>query len=278
MSIQQPVLTTSQKQEIANYINIYRTKHQSPPLTWDDSIANFSQQWSYHLVSTSSFQHSGNQSYSENLAYYKGYGLDVMYLMKKAVDDWYNEISLYDFNNPGFSQATGHFTCLVWKSSLMFGMGISINTTTTDVDVTFNCSPPGNYIGEFQQNVLPPTPTPIPTPTPTPTPIPTPTPTPIPTPIPTPTPTPFYNNIYTIINNLFNVVYSLKRNYSRTIIIASINAIISEITINNIIPYQNKLIFINSLYNIIYSIRKNENKIMIINNINNIINNLYAYS
>ena len=60
-------------------------------------------------------------------------------------------------------------------------------------------------------------------------------------------------------------------------IISSINKIISEISINNVIPYQNKLIFINSLYTIIYSIRKNENKLAIINNINIIINNLYMY-
>ena len=60
-------------------------------------------------------------------------------------------------------------------------------------------------------------------------------------------------------------------------IISSINKIISEISINNIIPYQNKSIFINSLYTIIYSIRKNENKLAIINNINIIINNLYMY-
>jgi hypothetical protein len=53
-----------------------------------------------------------------------------------------------------------------------------------------NTSPPGNIIGQFQENVLPlssrPIPIPIPTPIPTPIPRPIPTPTPTPTPIPSP--------------------------------------------------------------------------------------------
>jgi hypothetical protein len=80
---------------------------------------------------------------------------------------WYQEIEYYDFNKPGFKSSTGHFTCLVWKDSKKFGMGISISDKT--VVVSFNTSPPGNIIGEFETNVLPKDTT-IPTPTPTPIP------------------------------------------------------------------------------------------------------------
>jgi hypothetical protein len=116
------------------------------------------------LVSNDEFKHSGNNLYGENLAYFQGYGRDTMGLIKKAIDLWYDEIKLYDFKNPGFSHATGHFTCLVWKSSTHFGMGFSINTATNAVDITMNTSQPGNYSGRYEENVLPLMPTPMPSP------------------------------------------------------------------------------------------------------------------
>jgi len=215
MSIQQITFTTEQKSEITNYINDYRTKHQSPPIIWDDTIASFSQQWAYYLLSNNLFQHSGSALYGENLAYFEGYGSDIVTLLKKAVDNWYNEISLYDFNNPGFSSGTGHFTCLVWKSTTRFGMGLSINTIGNKVDITMNTSPPGNYQGQFQQNVLPPI-----TPNPTPAPAPAPTPTPAPAPTPTPTPAPAPNNKKTIIVALYNIINLIQTNQPKVKIIS----------------------------------------------------------
>lgn len=163
-NIHQPVLTSDQIVEITNYVNAYRAKNQAPPMRWDPTIAEFSQHWSYYLVSNNQFKHSGNRLYGENLAYFQGYGSDVMGLIKKSIDLWYEEIVLYDFKKPGFSHATGHFTCLVWKSSTHFAMGISINTATNAVDVTMNTSPPGNYAGEYEENVLPLVPIPVPSP------------------------------------------------------------------------------------------------------------------
>uniref|UniRef100_A0A6C0KWJ8 SCP domain-containing protein n=1 Tax=viral metagenome TaxID=1070528 RepID=A0A6C0KWJ8_9ZZZZ len=166
------VFNQDQINEITAYINNYRTLHQAPPLTWDPTIAIFSQNWANYLLNNNLFQHSGTSLYGENLAYFQGYGTDFMGLVKLAVDMWYNEIKLYDFTKPGFSEATGHFTALVWKSSTTFAMGFAINTTTNAVDVTMNTSPPGNVIGQFDTNVLAPTsstPAPVPVTTPTPT-------------------------------------------------------------------------------------------------------------
>lgn len=217
MSIVQPVLTPEQIAEITNYINSYRTKHQAPPLVWKSDIYKVAQDWSSYLVTTNLFKHSGNQSYGENLAYYQGYGTNVMTLLKKAVDGWYNEYKLYDFANPGFSQATGHFTCLVWVASTNYGIGISIDNNTSSVDIVFNSSPPGNYIGEFKENVLPPVGQIVPIPSPT------------PTPTPTPTPSPIANNKKIIIVALYNIISSIQTNQSKVTIISAIYNLIKLI-------------------------------------------------
>ena len=278
MSYAQPGLSSEHKQEITNYVNMYREKHQSPPLVWSDPISAFSQNWSYYLITNNLFEHSGSSIYGENLAYFQGYGTDVMTLLKKAVDDWYNEITAYDFNNPGFSSSTGHFTCLVWKESTSFGMGISINLNTSAVDVTMNTSPPGNVVGEFQKNVLPivpvPTPVPVPVPLPLPAPVPTPVPVPEPTPapVPTPVPVPTPEQIHKVVTDLHNLIYSINANQPIYFVQAKIAKIISEITsIHNL---QNKAVIVGTLQYVSFLISRRQNKSNIINVIGNIINNI----
>ena len=52
-----------------------------------------------------------------------------------------------------FDSATGHFTQLVWASTLKVGVAVSPN----GLFVVANYSPPGNYLGagQFEENVLP---------------------------------------------------------------------------------------------------------------------------
>jgi hypothetical protein len=114
-------------------------------------------------------KHSGNKLYGENLAYLQGYGTDPTALIKTSIDLWYNEVTAYDFAKPGFSVTTGHFTCLVWKSSTQFAIAISIDPVTNEAYIVMNTSPPGNYLGQFKQNVLPSVITPLPNPAPSPT-------------------------------------------------------------------------------------------------------------
>lgn len=156
MSYTQPTLTQDQITIISDYINMYRAKHQSPAIIWDPTISKFSQQWTYYMAYHNLFQHSGTASYGENITYLQGYGKDIVTLIKKSIDSWYNEVSLYDYNNPGFSKGTGHFTCLVWKSSTSFGFGITLNDSKNEAYISMNTFPPGNYSGQFIQNVLPP--------------------------------------------------------------------------------------------------------------------------
>jgi hypothetical protein len=168
------IFTQDQIIELVSYVNAYRARNQANPLTWNATIALFSQNWANYLIKNNLFQHSGNSFYGENLAWFQGYQSDMMTMTKTAIDSWYNEILSYNFNNPGFSESTGHFTNLVWLSSTEFGMGYGYNSTTDTVIVTYNNSPPGNILDEFKINVLPsiinvPLPVPITNPIPTPT-------------------------------------------------------------------------------------------------------------
>ena len=229
------VITDSQKTDISNYINNLRAKHQSPALIWDDTIMAFSQQWANYLLLNNLFQHSGSVIYGENLAYFAGYGTDLMTLVKKAIDMWYNEISLYDFKKPGFSSATGHFTCLVWKSSKFFSMGISINTQAQSAIITMNTSPPGNYVNDFAANVLPLTQPTLPTiPENAPTVVvPAPVPVPAPAPLPVQVPLPLIADILkkNLIKSLLNVIYQVNTYKNKADIIKNLQDIL--LTISN---------------------------------------------
>jgi hypothetical protein len=94
-----------------NAHNALRAKHGVPPLSWSASLAKTAQAWADRCM----FEHS-NAGLGENLA--QGTG---DYSGANAVNDWYGEISAYDFNNPGFSDATGHFTQVVWKDTKKVG-------------------------------------------------------------------------------------------------------------------------------------------------------------
>jgi hypothetical protein len=261
MTIQQPVLTSDQITEITNYVNAYRAKNQAPPLTWDTTIAEFAQSWAFYLISNNEFKHSGNHLYGENLAYFQGYGTDVMTLLKKAIDLWYDEITLYNFNNPGFSSATGHFTCLVWKTSTKFAMGISINDVTNAVDITMNTSPPGNYIGQFQDNVLPLVPSPKPSPLPS------------TKPIPLPKPKHIHVNIPSIMQKYAG--YKVYKNLPEYAMDCSDNVYpVAQLSANTPFPSVNKQMLIHSLYNLLNQVQSGRQLIPLINLINEIIHNV----
>ena len=62
----------------------------------------------------------------------------------------------YNFNSGGFSGGTGHFTQVVWKESMVLGIGRA-ETTQNAMKCAYivgRYKPAGNMIGQFQQNVL----------------------------------------------------------------------------------------------------------------------------
>ncbi|KAK9765644.1 sterol-binding protein [Basidiobolus ranarum] len=79
-----------------------------------------------------------------------------------AINSWYAEISKYDYNNPVFGMATGHFTQVVWKSTANVGCASNYcqnmrinNEYRAGYIIYCNYDPPGNYPNQFRNNVLP---------------------------------------------------------------------------------------------------------------------------
>lgn len=140
--------TEAEIQEYVEAHNIHRGLHGVPPVTWSSTLAASAQAW----ANTCPTGHSGP---GENMSY-AGY----IEKPKDVVDDWYSEESLYDYNNPGFSMDTGHFTQVVWKSTTQIGCGYRLGCSGTSYPNITVCqySPAGNGYGQFPANVLPPNP------------------------------------------------------------------------------------------------------------------------
>ena len=90
----------------------------------------------------------------ENLAVGSGSGwASATDAANSAVDLWDNEDALYNYNDPEFSDATGHYTQLVWKASTQIGFGAFL-TSSGEWLIVAEFDPPGNVEGEFAANVL----------------------------------------------------------------------------------------------------------------------------
>ncbi|CAL8116373.1 unnamed protein product [Orchesella dallaii] len=135
----------------------YRRRHAVPDLRADNAeIHRTAQRYADYLANSDKFEHSGNKNYGENLAYTSIKSKEEAVV--DAVRRWYNEIQKYNYNRPGFSMATGHFTALVWKSTTHVGIGVAWNARKNWWVVVANYSPPGNSGSgpNYRENVLPP--------------------------------------------------------------------------------------------------------------------------
>lgn len=151
--------TPAEIQEWLDAHNTYRALHGVPNVTWSTTVAQSAQAY----ADTCPSGHSYHPQYGENLAW--SYGQNPSF--GDVVKWWYDEEQYYDYNNPGFSSTTGHFTQVVWKNTTEIGCGYRsgcsislLGKTFTDVWVC-QYNPHGNVSGQFADNVFPPG-TPVP--------------------------------------------------------------------------------------------------------------------
>lgn len=123
-------------------------------MTLDDNISNYAQEWANKLARENSFNHRTERKDGENLWCIMSSNPNVKISPEDAVNSWYNEIKYYRYdNNPNIMQV-GHFTQVVWIKSTKLGVGVAQNGGR--VVVVCNYHEHGNYMGQFNQNVLPP--------------------------------------------------------------------------------------------------------------------------
>lgn len=97
--------------------------------------------------------HTSGLDYNENLYMSFGSNVSKKEHVQKACEMWYDEIKYYNFNSPGFSSATGHFTAMVWKGSTQLGIGCAEANGCVVVVACYK--PHANFQGQFGANVLP---------------------------------------------------------------------------------------------------------------------------
>ncbi len=143
--------------------NSYRSTHNSPNMTQSSSLNESAQSWAEHLASTGAFEHSKTNA-GENIyaTFTTASSVDAANLGNQAVKSWYDEVSDYDYANPGFSGKTGHFTQVVWKNSTELGCGAAQGVKNFGGNqynafyVVCQYSPAGNVSGQFPDNVMAP--------------------------------------------------------------------------------------------------------------------------
>lgn len=137
--------------------NKYRKLHGVPPLKHNPDLSDIALLWAKKIAKKGRLEHSGakydGKHLGENLAMWFMKGAEK-YDGQEATDQWYEEIELYNFDRPGFTGATGHFTQVVWKGSHEVGFGVAIAPNGYFYAVA-NYFPAGNVMGEFDRNVFP---------------------------------------------------------------------------------------------------------------------------
>ncbi|KAL1955781.1 hypothetical protein VTO42DRAFT_8101 [Malbranchea cinnamomea] len=143
--------------------NVHRANHSAADLTWDDNLADAARQ----LAQSCYYQHDTSYNgggYGQNIGYgYRNIGA----LLTNAM---YNDEMMYFQNLYGQAQPSGnnfaqwgHFTQMVWKKTERVGCYTHVCSSLTDPNygsaipntpfTVCNYGPPGNWAGEYGENV-----------------------------------------------------------------------------------------------------------------------------
>jgi len=136
--------------------NAFRKRHGVPDLQLDADLCSFAQNWAEKLASASRFDHRPDNEYGENLYSQHQTNPNADCSAETVVESWYGESLGYDFGcepAESFSCNYGHFTQLVWRNTSRMGIGKAKASDGKRTVIVANYDPPGNYIGQYTQNI-----------------------------------------------------------------------------------------------------------------------------
>ncbi|KAF9587699.1 hypothetical protein IFM89_004531 [Coptis chinensis] len=112
------------------------------PMTWDNSVAAFAQNYANRMASSCNLVHSGGP-YGENLAGSSG---DLS--ATAAVNLWVGERQFYNYNTNSCNGGEClHYTQVVWRNSVRLGCGRA-RCNNGGTFIICNYTPRGNFIGQ----------------------------------------------------------------------------------------------------------------------------------
>lgn len=130
-------------QDFVNAHNAARSLVGVGPITWDNTVAAYAQNYVNSRLGDCNLVHSGGP-YGENLA--KGTG---SFSGTDAVNLWVAEKANYDYptNTCASGKVCGHYTQVVWAKSVRLGCARALCSNGWWF-ISCNYDPPGNYIGQ----------------------------------------------------------------------------------------------------------------------------------
>ena len=146
-------------------INYYRRIHGVKELVIDKDLAEAANTTAKNVIKYHDYIHSSkynNSEVSENFCKFTSFELvsqkEPNVPSTLGVNDWYNEIKKFDYNNPEIRAGTDEFTAMVWKNSTKIGCGVDRENWISGHKYYMVCMfwPSGNIQGYFNSEVLKP--------------------------------------------------------------------------------------------------------------------------
>ncbi|KAJ9705389.1 hypothetical protein PVL29_003441 [Vitis rotundifolia] len=131
------------QQDYLNAHNTARAQVGVGPMSWDNTVATYAQNYANKRIGDCNLVHSGGP-YGENLAGGSGTPLTGT----AAVNLWVGEKPYYNYDsNSCVGKECRHYTQVVWRNSVRLGCA-RVQCNNGGWFVTCNYDPPGNYVGQ----------------------------------------------------------------------------------------------------------------------------------